>query len=228
MDVSPENIKDKNVVIIDVFRTTTVIVTALKHKAECVIPADSIEEAWEVFNQYGKDQALLGGERKALPIEGFHLDNSPSSYSEKKVNGKKIILTTSNGTRAIKACIKYKKLYIASFLNVSSVADTLSQTDDDICIVCSGTLGNFSIEDGLCAGAIISILRSRTTASTSDLGWAMKRLYETESNIKELLKNGSFAYNYLLKTGYSDDIDYCLQFDRLKMVPVFDSHYIRA
>jgi 2-phosphosulfolactate phosphatase len=227
-DVSPLNITDKNVAIIDVYRTTSVIVTALEHNAACIIPADSIEEAWGVFNKSKKDQTLLAGERKALPIKGFHLDNSPSSYSEKRVSGKNIILTTSNGTRAIKACRKCKNLYIASFLNVSSVADTLLQGDHDICIVCSGTLGTFSIEDGLCAGAIVSICRKKREVMISDLGWAMKRLYETESNIKELLKNGSFAYNYLLKTDYVDDIDYCLKIDQYNIVPVFDSRCIRA
>jgi 2-phosphosulfolactate phosphatase len=223
MDVTEKDTENRNVVIIDVFRTTSVIVTALERKAACIIPAETVEEARKIGKGIGNDRVLLAGERNALPIDGFHLDNSPFSYVEEKIRNRKIIMTTSNGTRAIRVGASGHALYVASFLNVSAIVDRLAEQVNDVCIICSGTLGTFSLEDGLCAGFIVSSLAKVEDVQVLELGWALKELVEHNIDIKEALEQGSFAYTKLMGTGYIDDIEYCLQKDISRLVPFLDS-----
>ncbi len=222
MDVTEKDMADKNVVVIDVFRTTSVIVTALERKAACIIPAQTVKEARKIGKSLGKD-VLLAGERNALPIDGFHLDNSPFSYVEEKIRNKEIIMTTSNGTRAIRVGATGHALYIASFLNASAIVESLARQGREVCIICSGTLGAFSLEDGLCAGLIVSSLSKVEAVQVLDLGWALKELVEHKIDTKEALEQGSYAYAKLMETGYTDDIEYCLQKDISRLVPYLDS-----
>jgi 2-phosphosulfolactate phosphatase len=225
-DVTIRDTDKKNVVIIDVFRTTSVIVTALENGARAIIPAETVEEAWELSRPFAEGDVLLAGERKAVPIAGFHLDNSPYSFTAEKVNGKTVVMTTSNGTGAVKACRRCNALYIASFLNLSAVAETLVRRERDVSIVCSGTLGTFSLEDGLCAGMIVSSMRNMRSMrrmknlEVSDLGFALETLAEKESDISRTLRAGSLAYRYLIQEGYERDVEYCLRKDRSRLVPV--------
>jgi 2-phosphosulfolactate phosphatase len=226
-NVEPDGIRDKNVVVIDVYRATTVIITALKNGAESVTPVESIEEAWELFNRH-KERTVLGGEREGAPIDGFHLDNSPLSYTSDRVGGKKVVLTTSNGTNAVKVCKSSRNLYIASFLNVSGVVKKLLDDENDIAVVCAGTFGRFALEDGICAGMIVSSLSKKKGISVSDLGMAVKRLFEKENDILGALKNSSVAYCYLERLGYKADIEFCLQRNVFDIVPVYDAGLIRV
>jgi len=223
MDITEDCTRGRNVVVIDVYRTTTVIITALANGASDIIPAESIDEAWEISRTLNADKVLLAGEREAIPIKGFQLDNSPFSYTEDTVRNKTIVMTTSNGTRAIKVSSHCNSLYIASFLNIAAVVSKLVKRNVDVSIVCAGTMGNFSLEDGLCAGMIISRMSRQCEIETSDLGWAMTELVERSTDIRALLERGSFAYRYLKKTNYQKDIDYCLTVDSLELVPALDA-----
>jgi 2-phosphosulfolactate phosphatase len=227
-NVSEEYIGNRDVVVIDVYRTTSVIVTALARKALCVIPAESVDEAWKMYNRDSAGSMLLGGERKALPIKGFHLDNSPNAYTEERVRGKRLVLTTSNGTRAIKVCSGGKRVYIASFLNASAVAEALLSRANDVAVVCSGTFGRFALEDGLCAGMIASCLSKKADTEISDLGIAMVELFSAKTDIRKLLSRGSVAYRYLERAGYGDDIEYCLQRDRYEITPCYSKGSVTA
>jgi len=220
-NVTDEDIADRDVVVLDIFRTTSVIVTALANKARCVIPVESIDEAWDTFYRDESGATLLGGEREALAIKGFHLDNSPGAYSEEKVGGKRIVITTSNGTRAIKVCAAAERVYVASFLNASQVVRELKERAHDVSVVCSGTFGRFALEDGLCAGMIVSSLSKTGDTSITDLGIAMKKLFESTTDIRSLLKRGSVACGYLERTGCEDDIDFCLQRDIYNIAPLY-------
>jgi 2-phosphosulfolactate phosphatase len=229
-DVSAEQVRGKNAVVIDVFRTTSVIVTALQNGAECVIPAITVEEAWELYHSNQGGQVLLAGEREALPIDGFHLTNSPLLFTGDRVRGKRIVLTTSNGTRAIRSCLNAENLLIASFLNASSVAYALGERNEDVVLVCSGTMGTFSLEDGLCAGMIISTLAGKRDIRVGDLGWSVRVLHHdlpTSEAMRDALQEGSLAYRYLEGIGCLDDVDFCLQADVSQVLPVHESASIR-
>ncbi|WP_459195871.1 2-phosphosulfolactate phosphatase [Wukongibacter baidiensis] len=227
-EVNCERISGRNVVVIDVLRATSTIVTAMANKACCVIPVEHIEEAWETYNKEAKDVAILGGERDAKIIKGFHFGNSPLLYTEENVKGKKVVLTTTNGTRTIKACAEAEKLYIASFLNARAVANQLIKDKEDVAIVCSGTYEKYSMDDALCAGMITSLIASQADINTTDLGWTVKELYEAyEKDIHEILKKCSH-YKRLEANGFTEDLRYCLQRDIYDIVPIYKDGYIRV
>lgn len=225
-EVSCDRIKGRNVVVIDVLRATSTIVTALANKASCVIPVEHIEEAWEYHNNEIENKTVLGGERDAMIIEGFHFGNSPLSYIEEEIRGKQVVLTTTNGTRAIKACRNGKALYIASFLNVSAIVKQLIKGGEDVTIVCSGTNGEYSMDDSLCAGMIISLINEVLSITTTDLGWTVKELYDAyRGNLHSGLKNCSH-YKRLKENGFKDDVEYCLQTDIYEIIPIYRDGYI--
>lgn len=225
-EVSGERIAGKNVVVIDVLRATATIVTALANNACCVIPVEYIEEARNIHDN--ENMVLLGGERKGKIIESFHFGNSPLSYIEEKIRGKKVVLTTTNGTRTIKACVEGENLYIASFLNVSAVVKKLIEDDQDVVVVCSGTDEQYSMDDALCAGMIISLIYNEEKITTTDLGWTIKELYESyKHDFHRLLKNCSH-YKRLKENGFEEDLRYCLQTDVYSIVPSYKDGYIQV
>lgn len=225
-EVSSERIAGKNVVVIDVLRATSTIVTALANKACCVIPVEHIEEARKIHDGENEGMVLLGGEREAKIIKGFHFGNSPLSYIEEKISGKKVVLTTTNGTRTIKACIEGENLYIASFLNASAVVKKLIEDNRDIVVVCSGTNERYSMDDALCAGMIVSLIDNQEKIITTDLGWTVKELYEVyDQDLHQLLKN-CMHYKRLKEYGFEKDLEYCLQRDIYDIVPIYKDGYI--
>ena len=209
----------KTAVVIDVLRATSVIVTALHNGANAVIPAETEEEARQLFDGFPPGSALLGGERNAVRIAGFHKGNSPLEYSRDVVAGKTLILSTTNGTRALHQCHQATETLAASFINISAVADYLSNKLNDTVIVCSGTAGKFSLDDALCAGMLISLISDRRTVETDDLGKLVLQFYGSDTgNITDKLQSCTHL-KYLQSKGYQHDIDYCLQPGMLFVVP---------
>lgn len=210
----------KTAVVIDVLRATSVITTALSNGAKAVIPAASIEEARDMYAKGDADNMLLGGERNAVRIDGFHKGNSPLEYSREEISDKTLILSTSNGTLAIKAAEQADRVIVLSFLNISAVADYLSKQINDLVIICAGTAGQFSLDDALCAGMLISMIGDRRSIETDDLGKLVLQFYGSETgNINDKLM-GCKHLQYLQDKGYQDDIDYCLQTGLLQVIPV--------
>lgn len=218
--VPEELLKDKNVIIIDVLRATSVITTALANDAIKVFTTHSIEEALE--QKIKTPSLILGGERNAKIITGFDFGNSPLEYSKENISGKNILLCTTNGTQAVKKALHAKILIAASFLNLNAVVDYLDKLNEDFHIICSGTNGNFSLDDGLCAGLIIHELRKRRTVISNDFGELLTLPFKNESfSLDELLREG-FHLNFLKNKGYSADVDYCLTINQLNFIPIWD------
>lgn len=219
---------NKTVVIIDVLRATSVITTALFHGAKAILPVTSISEALDEFKKYKPDEVLLCGERDAKRIDGFNLGNSPLEYTPEYVKDKVIILSTSNGTAAINVANNAKELLIASFLNISHLAKYLSDKTDDLIIVCSGTNGEFSMEDGLCAGMLISLLSRNHEIVTDDLAFVLKEFYE--SNGKDIIIKLKHCkhLNYLIANGFENDVAFCLQTDKMEIIPKLSGKFIIA
>ncbi len=145
-------------VVVDVLRATTVMVHALAAGCEAVIPCAEIDEARETAA--GLPAALLVGERQGLPIPGFDLGNSPADFTEEVCQGKTLVMTTTNGTRAILASLEAERVYIASFGNLRATSTELSvqflkkDHKHPVHIICAGTDGHISLEDSLLAGAL--------------------------------------------------------------------------
>jgi 2-phosphosulfolactate phosphatase len=180
-----------------------------------------VKEAFEKAKSFPAGKFLLGGERDAEKIPGFDMGNSYRDYPREVVEGKTIILTTSNGTRALYACKNAKEVLIGSFLNLDSVVQYL-QKSEKIVLICSGTLGRFSIEDSMAAAAIIDLLAENNNLKSDDLGQSLLLAYRSKNgNLPELLKDGVHL-NYLKSKGYGQDIDFCFQKNLFSILPFYD------
>lgn len=152
---NPDELSAATVVVLDVLRATTTIIHALQAGAKEVIPCLEIEEARAKHAALPAGTAILGGERKGRPIEGFDLGNSPDEYTPATVGCKTLVFTTTNGTRAMQRCRQAKRVLIGALVNARNVALALS-AEENIHIVCAGTDGQISSEDALAAGIIFA------------------------------------------------------------------------
>ena len=215
----------KVAVVIDVLRATSVITTALENGAREVVPVKTIEEAQSLYAQLEPTMTLRGGERHALKIEGFDLSNSPLEYKKKTVDGKTLILTTTNGTNAINNVKAADEVVLACFRNAEAVVRHLIETSQcgvstNIIIVCAGTEGRFSLDDGLCAGMIIELLKQKTEVETDDFGLLLNRFYsKSKSNLFGVLSE-CYHLKRLFMLGFYDDIKFCLETHCTETVPI--------
>jgi 2-phosphosulfolactate phosphatase len=216
-EASSAKFHHKTAIIIDVLRATSTIVTAIAAGAQCVIPAETVMEA-RALQRPGD---LLGGERFCRKIVGFDLGNSPEEYTEQAVAGKRIILTTTNGTRAIHKSMRADHVLTASLLNAVACARTSIELRRDIVILCAGSHDEFAIEDGLCAGLVLDRLHSLSPVSveTDDFGAAMLALYRNRaSQVQETLMSGMTGRK-LHKLGLRKDLEACSLIDVFQDVP---------
>lgn len=216
-------LEDKLVIVIDVLRATSTIVTALANGCQAIIPVLNSEEALE--KRLTIPGSLLGGERDALIIEGFDLGNSPFDYVPEKVGGRRVILTTTNGTRAIRDSIAAPLIWMASFVNMQSIVlATLREFERNsklrgILVICAGTEERFDLPDTLCAGMLIDALGSSVTLD--DLGEAARSLYRSsEDHLEEAIRN-SVHGKRLISLGFERDLVYCSTPNILPILPVF-------
>jgi 2-phosphosulfolactate phosphatase len=160
--IPPGTLRGGVAVVVDVLRATTVMVHALASRCDAVIPCGEIDEAKAVAARLPPGTALLAGERQGLPIAGFNLGNSPADFTPEVCHGKTVVITTTNGTRAILASLEADRVYIAAFANVRATSAELSvqfYKKDHGCpvhIICAGTEEHISLEDSLLAGALAS------------------------------------------------------------------------
>ena len=214
----PELTENKTVVVIDVLRATSVMLTALANGAKEVVPAVSPEEALQKSFLYNVEDVLLGGERNAMKIEGFHLGNSPLEYTGENVSGKTVIITTTNGTRALNNCLNAQKVYIGAFLNVAALVEQL-KTEEEIVLFCSGTNNNFSLDDGICAAMIINELAKEKQLVLSDFSSLLLTTYRTNPNNLATLLQDCYHLNLLKQKGFEGDVTFCLQNSLYNIVP---------
>jgi 2-phosphosulfolactate phosphatase len=166
--IPPDALRGGVAVVVDVLRATTVMLHALAAGCAAVIPCGEVEEARAVASELPPGSALLAGERGGLPIPGFHLGNSPGDFTPGVCAGKTLVMTTTNGTRAVLASLEADRVYIAAFANLRATADALAvqylkkDHGHPVHIVCAGTEGFISLEDSLLAGALVRNLTEVT------------------------------------------------------------------
>ncbi|TCZ77443.1 2-phosphosulfolactate phosphatase [Paenibacillus albiflavus] len=218
-EIKSEDVINKTAIVIDALRASTVIVTALDHGATSVTAADTMGSAI----QHCHEGALLGGERYCRKITGFDLGNSPLEYGTDVVQGKHVILTTTNGTRCLQKASKAATLLVGAFINGKACAQAASQFKRDIVIVCAGTNQLFAWEDGLCAGYItneLSTYYEDDSFMVNDLGLAMLSSFrEEQHDIQGALMRAQSGIR-LCKIGFHEDVKYCAALDRTQLVPI--------
>lgn len=213
-------------VVIDVLRATSVMVTALCHGAARILPVVDVDRA-EALARARMPRPLLGGERGGVKLPGFDLSNSPAEYTADRVAGREIVISTTNGTRAIDLAAGADKLFLACYGNVSAAAEALWARGQDAVILCAGTAGRFSLDDVLCAGALIDALAARGPLALEDVGQACLMCYRGCAG-RELEALASCAHAAKLRRiGYGEDIPLCFTKDVFRGVPVWQDGAIR-
>lgn len=224
-NITPEKVKGKTAIIIDVLRATSVMTTALANGVKAIYPYKDIESVLE--NSKRDKNPLLCGERKGLKIDGFDCGNSPLEYPRELVEGRNMYMTTSNGTRAIeKTAIGAERIYISAFLNVGRVAQQIIEDDKDVVIVCSGTDDNFSLDDALCAGEIIKRVCEKKSVELSDMAIGLKFIAENSKDIPTTL-TGTKHYEYLKSIGFIGDMEHCFTMDKYNILPIYENGSIK-
>lgn len=224
-DIKENKIQDKVVVVIDMLRATTVIVTAIKNGCSKVIPLLTVEEAVEISKGSDEDY-ILGGERRAMKIDGFNCSNSPLEYAENVVKDKTILITTTNGTRAIKGSSSAKTILIGAMINGRAVAEKLAELNEDVVFVNAGTYGQFSMDDFICSGYIIDCILSKREAELTDIAFTAHHSYEAHEDIFSFIK-GARHYNVLMELGLEKDLEYCCQKGITDVIPYFQNGIIK-
>lgn len=215
--VQQEELAQSAVVVIDALRMTSTAVTAFENGAEALCAVKTVEEA---LTMREKDSlVLLGGERGGRLIPGFDLDNSPLNFTKAAVSGRKICMTTSNGTKAIAAADGAKRVLLGGFVNAAAVAKA-AEGEDQLAILCAGTGGRVSLEDVLAGGAIIARLDAAGAAlMLDDAAIAALRLYEqSRANLHAALGE-THHYGVMCTREQEGDLDVCLAEDALRSVP---------
>ncbi len=193
-------------VVIDIFRATSSICYGLANGATAIIPVAEVEECL-AYREHG---FLLAAERDGKVVEGFDFGNSPFSYAADHVKGKTVVLTTTNGTRAIQLCHQAKHIVIGAFGNIDTLSNWLSHRDEDVLLVCSGWKNHVNLEDTVFAGAMVARLRNETTV-LDDAAQLALSLYQTGANdVPGFLRNASHAKR-MRRLDVSRDIEFCLQ-----------------
>ncbi len=207
------NTKESIVVIIDLLRATSVISTAFEYGIKKIIPVTSIQEA---LNYQNKHDHILAAERNTKPVKNFDYGNSPYHYMTKEIEGKTLVLTTTNGTKAINLA-KNNKIITASYVNFEIIVKYLKQQNQNIIILCSGWKNLVNIEDSILAGHLAQILLQEANYETNcDSLFIAKELYmnnnkdffnylsssayRQRNNTKEVLKDTKFCLNPNIKS----------------------------
>ena len=223
-------LKDKNVVVIDILRTSTTMITGLANGAKEIIPTDSIASAGMIGRNSGS-QALLCGERNGKMIEGFNLGNSVKEYSEENVKGKILVFNSTNGTPSLMKAKFSRNCVVLGFVNISRVAKYFLELKEDFIILCAGRNGAFSLEDTVCAGMLVSLMLSRGAHNKillTDSSLGASKLYSSYK--KDLLKmlQESEHGRFLTTLGFEDDLNECGKVDAYDLLPVLKNGVIKS
>jgi len=202
--------------VFDVLRATTTLVTALHNGANEVIPVSEISEALAIRKR--RPSVLLGGERQGLKIHAdgidFDFGNSPREYTPGKVHGKTIVSTTTNGTRALRACARAKSVLASSFLNLNATAKFVRAGKfESFLIVCAGTHENAALEDILAAGALCEAISAGDDALSDSAKVALSAFTQAKPDLDRILRGSVNARRLLSIPELHDDVAFCLQRD---------------
>jgi 2-phosphosulfolactate phosphatase len=224
--LKPERLQNAVCVVFDVLRATSSMVTAFAQGAEAVLPVSEISEALDARR---RDPAvLLAGERHGLRIRAaqtggvdFDFGNSPREFTRDKVSGKKIVTTTTNGTRALRAAAPAKATLICSFLNLNATARWLrKEQPEELLVICGGTFEEAAFEDVLAAGALChAVWPGNEDCHISDAAEIARQLYGLwKDNLSGAMQGALNARRLLANPDLKDDVAYCLQLDSLDIV----------
>lgn len=229
-EVAPGDVAGRVVAVVDVLRASTSIAVALENGARAVIPLASSEDVVSRAKNLARSEVKLAGERKSQQISGFDYGNSPLEFTRENVDGKTILMSTTNGTNAILAVQGARDVLIASYVNFSAVLSMLRAAlrgGTDVAIVCAGQEKHFSLEDTACAGLFVQhITEKLTKAEINDAAQAAMVIDKKfGANRKKLFKSSSHGIA-LADAGFAEDLEACAELDSYSVVPVYQDRQI--
>ncbi|MDB6038233.1 MAG: comB [Verrucomicrobiales bacterium] len=229
--LTPADLTEATCVVFDVLRATSTMVAALNNGALGIVPVATIEAAVRL-HELDRD-VLLAGERHGIRIRAaqtggidFAFGNSPREFTADKVARKTIVTTTTNGTRALRACLGAENVFAASFANLNATAARIRDLrPDQLLLVCSGTGSEVSFEDALCAGALADLLWNDTFASDhADSAHIARSVYRKHQNdLEGAMQHASNARRLLALPDLAADVDFCLDRDTADFAAVLGS-----
>jgi 2-phosphosulfolactate phosphatase len=216
----PATLGTATVLVIDVLRASTTIVTALANGCRAIVPLDDPDEARR--RAAATADALIAGERRGEPLEGFDLGNSPLEFTRKQVAGRTLFLTTSNGTKALLAARPAAAIGVAGFVNLSAAAAWAREQGRNVVVLCSGERGDRSLEDEICAGLLVDRLQAIAPDATPGRAATevARRARPYAKDLTRLAQDSRWA-RHLTSRGRGGDVAACLTIDAFALVPVY-------
>jgi len=214
------NLSSAIVVVIDVFRATSTIASALYNGAECIIPVDTVEKAIDISTSLG---AIAAGERDGQIAPGLQHGNSPLEYSKEFIAGKTLVLTTTNGTRLLQMALdnNASTIITGSFPNLSAVCDFIIKENKNVVLGCAGWKDRFNVEDTLFAGAVISKVKDHFTIHC-DSSLVANSMYEQHKDNRYNFAPQLTHYHRLVsRFGLIEDIRFCLTPNTANVLPLY-------
>jgi 2-phosphosulfolactate phosphatase len=212
-------------VVFDVLRATSSMTTALANGAEAILPVSEISEALEMAKR--NPGALLAGERDGLRIRAaqtgsvdFDLGNSPREFTSDRVRGKKIVMTTTNGTRALQSCKHAQRVFACSFLNLRATAKAVQQiAPKNLIVIGAGTFEEAAYEDTLACGALCDLVWKTFEPSATDAARIAREIFlKANGDILKAFEHSRNARRLLSRVDLSADVAFCAQQDTVDLV----------
>jgi 2-phosphosulfolactate phosphatase len=225
--VSPElmhlyDVQNRTVVVVDILRATSCMVTAFAHGAASITPYANLEDCRRMKSK----GYITSGERNGEKVPGFDKGNSPFEYMGDEVKGQKIAFTTTNGTQAIEKAKEAKQIVVGSFLNLTAVTHYLLLSEYNILVVCAGWKGKVNLEDTLFAGALVEALRNHIEPDC-DAPLIAQHLYNlAKGDMVKFLSNSSHVRR-LNRLSIHTDIDFCLKPDQYPVLPLLKNGVLK-
>src|SRR5690349_2569845 len=193
------------------------------------MPLPDADDVITRSKEFHRSAVVLAGEQKMQPIQGFDLGNSPQSFTPEAVKGKTILLTTTNGTRALLGVQGARDIVVASYVNFTAVLTMMkvaASSDTDIAIICAGEEGGFTLEDAACAGRYVRAIPKRASVELNDAA-AASVLIEKKygENIAKLFKESAHG-QALQEAGFGDDLAAAAEVDAYPVVPIYQERQI--
>ena len=227
-ELTPTDTVPECAVAVDVLRATTTIVTALAAGAEAIQAFSDLEQLVQASEAWPTEKRVRIGERGGQTVDGFDLGNSPFDCTPERVKGRRVFMSTTNGTRALERVAPAKTVLAAALVNRRAVVQSLlARQPTQVWIVGSGWGGSYSLEDTVCAGAIAHSLLLSTEVPLADLAGndetvAAIALYQQYQDDLVALMHQASHGKRLLKLDRHEDLKYCAQMDTLDVLPIQD------
>lgn len=218
------------VAVIDVLRASTTIAAALANGARAVIPFEDTDEMLTRAKQFEHAAVRLAGERKMLPIAGFHFGNSPLEFTDQVVRGKTVLLSTTNGTRALLGTQGAAEVVVASYVNSAVVTALLRSAirgGSDVALVCAGQDDHYALEDAACAGRFVrAVTHHMAEVHLNDAAHSCALLARNYGDDIGTVFLDSTHGRALVEAGFRADVEVCAQIDAFPVVPVYSDRQI--